>query len=186
MRSVIDRLEEGIIVLLLSGMTLLTFTQVVLRYVFGSGLFWALEATTYMFGWLVLLGMSYGIKAGSHIGVDILVRALSPAAQRGVGVAAGLLCMLYAGIVFYGGYVYVEKMHELGVEAEDLPIERWLLILVLPIGFGLLFLRLGQATWRILAGRQAGFRLADEAKDAIAQLQDPGDGPGGGAPATRP
>jgi C4-dicarboxylate transporter DctQ subunit len=152
-------------------MTLLTFTQVVLRYVFNSGLIWALEATTYLFGWLVLFGMSYGVKVGSHIGVDILVKALPAKGRRAVGVLAGLLCMLYAGIIFYGGYEYVAKMHQLGVEAEDIPIERWQLLIILPIGFALLFFRLAQATWRILAGKQSSFRLADEAREAIEQLQ---------------
>ncbi|MCC7049367.1 MAG: TRAP transporter small permease [Alphaproteobacteria bacterium] len=156
-------------------MTLLTFTQVVLRYVFNSGLVWALEATTYMFGWLVLFGMSYGVKVGSHIGVDVLVKTLPVRGQRAVGVLAGLLCMLYAVIIFYGGYEYVAKMHQLGVEAEDIPIERWMLLIILPIGFALLFVRLGQVTWRILAGRQEGFRLADEAREAIEQLQPEAD-----------
>jgi C4-dicarboxylate transporter DctQ subunit len=171
MARIVAKLEEGVIAFLLAAMTILTFVQVVLRYGFNSGLFWALEATTYMFGWLVLFGMSYGVKVGSHIGVDVLVKLLPKAGQRAVGVAAGLLCMLYAAIVFYGGYVYAEKMHTLGVEAEDLPIQRWLLIIILPIGFGLLFLRLAQTTWRIVTGRQTGLRLADEAREAIEQLR---------------
>ena len=35
---ILDRLEEGMIALLLGAMTLLTFLQVVLRYIFNSGL----------------------------------------------------------------------------------------------------------------------------------------------------
>jgi C4-dicarboxylate transporter DctQ subunit len=176
MAALLNKLEEGFIALLLASMTVLTFVQVVLRYVFNSGLFWALEATTYMFGWLVLFGMSYGVKVGSHIGVDVLVKTLSPRSQRAVGILAGLLCLLYAGIVFYGGTIYVDKMIMLNVEAEDLPIQRWLLIVILPIGFALLFLRLAQATWRIVAGKQSSFRLADEAREAIDQLHmDAGD-----------
>jgi len=183
MAAVINKLEEGVIAFLLAAMTVLTFVQVVLRYGFNSGLFWALEATTYMFGWLVLFGMSYGVKVGSHIGVDVLVKVLSPPAQRIVGILAGLLCMLYAGIIVYGGYIYVDKMYLLGVEAEDLPIQRWLLILILPIGFGLLFIRLAQVTWRILAGTQTSFRLADEAREAIEQLHM--DKPADAAPGTK-
>lgn len=186
MERIIGKLEEGVIAFLLAAMTLLTFVQVVLRYVFNSGLFWALEATTYMFGWLVLFGMSYGVKVGSHIGVDILVKQLSAKAQRAVGVLAGLLCLLYAGIVLYGGVVYVDKMHTLGVEAEDLPIERWLLIVILPIGFALLFFRLAQTTWRIVTGKQSGLRLADEAREAIDQLHGAAAPPQAGKPEGRP
>ncbi|MCW5770419.1 MAG: TRAP transporter small permease [Rhodospirillaceae bacterium] len=163
--------EEGVIALLLAAMTLLTFTQVVLRYVFNSGLVWALEANTYMFAWMVLFGMSYGVRRGSHIGVDIVVKATSPPMQRLIGLGAAALAMAYAALLGWGGYGYVMRMHAIGVEAEDIPVERWILLLILPIGFALLFLRLLQLAWRILRGRQSGFTLADEAKETIEQLR---------------
>ena len=72
--TVVNRLEEGIIALLLAAMTSLTFVNVIMRYVFNSGLTWALEITEFLFAWLILFGMSYGVKVGSHIGVDALVR----------------------------------------------------------------------------------------------------------------
>ena len=76
------RLEEGLIALLLAVMTLITFTQVVARYVFNFSFVWALELVTYLFGFLIFLGMSYGVRVGSHIGVDALVKALKPKAWR--------------------------------------------------------------------------------------------------------
>ena len=41
----------------LAAMTLLTFVQVVLRYVFAGGFVWSLEVTQYLFAWLVLIGI---------------------------------------------------------------------------------------------------------------------------------
>jgi C4-dicarboxylate transporter DctQ subunit len=168
------RVEEGLMAFHLAAMTLLTFVQVVLRYVFNSGFTWALEASTYMFGWMVLLGISYGVRTGAHIGVDVLVQQFSRPVRRVVGVIAALLCMAYAAILLLGSYNYVDTMHTLGVEAEDLPIQRWILILAMPIGFVLLLLRLLQVTWRIIQGTQDGFRLADEAREAIDQFHDDG------------
>jgi C4-dicarboxylate transporter DctQ subunit len=167
-----ERLEEGLIALLLAIMTILTFSQVVMRYVFNDGLTWALEATMYMFGWLIFIGISYGVRIGSHIGVDALVRILPPAGQRIAGLIAIALALLYAGLVFYGGYKYVDTMHTLSVEAEDLPIQRWVLLIVIPIGMGLMFLRLLQAGWAILRGKEAGLKLADEAKEMIDQFRE--------------
>jgi C4-dicarboxylate transporter DctQ subunit len=174
---IINRLEEALIGLLLAAMTLLTFSQVVLRYVFNSGYTWALEATTYMFGWMVLLTISYGVKAGSHIGVDVLVKMLPRQGQRVAGIVAGLLSMTYAIILLVGSYYYVDTMHTLGVEAEDLPIERWILLLALPIGFTLLLWRFAETTWRIVTGRETGLHLADEAREAIEQFQNGGKSP---------
>jgi C4-dicarboxylate transporter DctQ subunit len=169
---VVNRLEEGALATVLAAMTLLTFLQVVLRYGFNTGFGWALEATTYMFGWMVLLGMSYGVRVGSHIGVDLIVKQLPPRGQYCVGVLAGFLCAAYAAILLFGSWNYVDTMHTLGVEAEDLPIQRWILLSVLPIGFLMLLWRLAQLTWRIIVGAQTGFHLADEAREAIDQLRD--------------
>jgi C4-dicarboxylate transporter DctQ subunit len=163
----INRLEEGAIVLLLAGMTLLTFSQVVLRYVFNSGWGWALEATTYMFGWLVMVGISYGIKVGFHIGVDAVVNLMPRRGRRIVGVITTLLCLAYALMMACGAYDYFDTMHMLGVEAEDIPLPRWLLVSIMPIGFALLGIRLLQMLWGILSGRLGGFNLGDEAAEVL-------------------
>jgi C4-dicarboxylate transporter DctQ subunit len=167
LRAIAHRIEEGLIALILCAMTLLTFVQVVLRYVFGSGLLWALETTTYLFGWLVLIGISYGVRKRAHIGIDSLVQAMPPAVRRYIGLFVVAAALFYAGLMFYGGWVYLERLHILGVDAEDIPIQRWILALCLPIGFALLGLRLAEMGWRILTGRSPGFELADEAADAI-------------------
>ena len=67
-------------------MTLVTFTQVIARYVFNYSFVWALELTGVMFAWLIFIGMSYGVRVGAHIGVDALVKALGPRTARVVGV----------------------------------------------------------------------------------------------------
>ena len=167
MSRLINHLEEGFIALLLASMTLLTFLQVVLRYVFNSGFVWGVEATTYMFGWMVLFGISYGVRVHAHIGIDLLVKALPSGPRRWVGLLAVGLCLLYAGIMAYGSYNYIARLMRLGIEAEDIPVERWMLTIILPVGFGLLGLRLVQEAWAILSGRRAGFELADEAADVL-------------------
>lgn len=162
----VNRLEEGLIALLLTVMTLITFMQVVARYVFNYSFVWALELVTFLFGGLIFIGISYGVRVGSHIGVDALVKNLSPAKARVVGAAAAVLCMVYAAIVFTGGWVYVGKMVEIGIQAQDIPIPQWVPRLVLPVGFALLFFRFGQVLYRILTGREARL-LGDEVKEAL-------------------
>ena len=69
-------------------MTLVTFSQVVARYVFNSGAVWALELTVYLFAWLVLFGMSYGVKVHAHIGVDAFAKLFPQPVQRILALAA--------------------------------------------------------------------------------------------------
>ncbi len=85
--------------------------------------------------------MSYGVRVGSHIGVDALVRALGPRSARVLGAVAALCCVVYALIVLVGSWRYVSTMHMLGTLAQDVPIPVWIPQLVLPLGFALLALQ---------------------------------------------
>jgi len=172
----IDRVEEGLISLLLTVMTLLTFTQVVARYIFNYSFVWALELVTYLFAWLIFLGMSYGVRVGGHIGVDALVKSLAPGKARAVAIVATLLCMLYAAIVFYGGWIYVAKMVQIGIMGEDIPIPQWVPRLVLPVGYAFLFFRFGQLLYRLLSGKEVHL-LGDEVEEALKLRSDDADLP---------
>jgi C4-dicarboxylate transporter DctQ subunit len=169
--KILNQLEETVLAILLAAMTLVTFSQVIARYIFNTGSPWALEFTIFLFAWLILLGMSYGVRVGAHIGVDLLVKALSPTAQKIVGLVAIGLCMLYAAILFKGGWDTLDLLIMIEIEAEDVPVPLWIPTLILPIGFALLFLRFAQAGWNLITGQGPGMRLADETKDAIEQLK---------------
>lgn len=167
---IFNRLEEILIALLLAAMVSVTFIQVTLRYVFGSGILWGVECTGYLFGWLVLLGASYVLKKRAHIGVDALVQKLSPAWRRLLGLAATLLSLVYATIFFIGGLGYVGIMYGIGLKAEDINIERWILLSILPLGFALLWFRLLQLTWRIWTRKEFGFYLPGKTADELKLL----------------
>jgi C4-dicarboxylate transporter DctQ subunit len=166
---IVNAIEEGVIALLFAGMTLVTFSQVVARYVFNTGAVWALELTVYLFAWLVLFGMSYGVKVHAHLGVDAFVRLFGDGTRRVLGLGAVAAGLIYATILFLGSWEYVGKLYKIGIEAEDLPIPQWVPMAILPIGVALLFFRLAQVGWRILRHEQSGLLLGDEAADAIRQ-----------------
>ncbi len=184
-RRFLDGFESFLLSGLLTLMTLITFAQVIARYVFNYSFVWALELTNFLFGGLIFLGISFGVRVGAHIGVDIVVRMLAARTARRVAIVAAILCLVYAGIVFVGAWIYVGKMYDIGILAQDLPIPQWMPKLVLPIGFAMLLLRFAEVLWRIVAGRQASL-LADEAEDALRHRTDsPADEPAGAAPAQR-
>lgn len=155
---------------LLAAMTLLTFSQVVARYLFSSGAVWALEATTTLFAWMILFGMSYGIKISAHLGVDAIVQLLPYKAQRATAVLACLMCVLYAVILLDASFLasindnlnarggaieYIQKMKRVGIEMEDLPIPRWIAYIILPLGLALFVFRSLQALWMIVKGERS-------------------------------
>ncbi|QJT08805.1 TRAP transporter small permease [Oceanidesulfovibrio marinus] len=165
-RRFMNELEEGIISLLLASMTLLVFVEVVLRFGFNTGLLWAQELTLLLSAWMVLFGVSYGVKVGSHIGVDAVVRLLPPKTKRIVSAIACVLALIYCGLFLKGSYVYLAKMHLIGIELEDIPIPKWVGHSILIFGFLLLAFRILELLWRIIQGKAEGFSLHDEARDA--------------------
>ena len=156
---------------LMAAMTLVTFMQVVARYVFNYSFVWALELTGVMFAWLIFVGMSYGVRVGAHIGVDAAVKLLGKGAARVVSSIAAVLCIIYALIVTYGGYLYVRKMYDVGILMQDMPIQSWIPRMILPLGFALLAFRFAQVLWRLASGQEAHL-LGDEAKDALMLKED--------------
>lgn len=105
-RSFIDTIEETFIAALLGLMTLLTFANVIARYVFNSNILWALELTVFMFAWLVLLGASYAVKKGAHLGVDAILNVVSPGLRRNLGIVAGVVCVAFAFLLLKGAWDY--------------------------------------------------------------------------------
>ncbi len=139
----IDAFEEGFIALILAVMTLVTFWQVVMRYGFTSGWGGALQFTRILFAWLILFGMSYGLKIGSHLGVDAFIRLFPKPIFRAFGLVGALLTLLYAALLFdadwFGGLLgldnrgssggafdYVTKYYKLSrIGMEDLKFPVW-------------------------------------------------------------
>lgn len=105
-RSLIDRLEETMIAILMALMTALTFANVIARYIFNSNILWALELTVFMFAWMVLLGASYALKKSAHLGVDAIINRVSPGLRRILGLIAALACVLYAFFLLKGAWDY--------------------------------------------------------------------------------
>ena len=105
--------EETVIALILGLMTMLTFINVILRYVFNSSLIWGLEVVLILFAWLVLFGVSYGVKVTAHLGVDALTNILPPALRRLAGLVAGVICIVYAFLLLKGAWDYWAPFAEL-------------------------------------------------------------------------
>jgi len=133
---------------------MLLFTNVVLRYLFDTGLIWVLELVQYLFAWVVLVGAAHGVKVGIHLGIDILLERLSDHWRRVVLILAVLCCIVFVAIVDYHSFVYTYRIYEWGDLTEDLQIPQWIPYVSIPVGLSLMlyhFLFLG---WEIITGKR--------------------------------
>src|SRR6187455_2041413 len=83
------------VALCLAVMVVLVFGNVVLRYVFNSGIATSEELSRWLLVWLTFLGAIVALREHSHLGVDTLVRALPPFGKKICFIASYVL-MLYA------------------------------------------------------------------------------------------
>jgi C4-dicarboxylate transporter, DctQ subunit len=104
-RDAVNRLEENFIAILLAAITFISFTQVIARYGFNSGWGGALELTRILFAWLILFGMSYGVKHGMHLGVDALIRVFPKPLFRAAAIFGAFCCLLYAAMLLHAGWL---------------------------------------------------------------------------------
>jgi TRAP-type transport system small permease protein len=114
MRNVVDwffKVLELLVVLCLFAMVVMVFGNVVMRYVFNSGILISEEMSRYAFIWLTYLGAMIAMREGGHLGVDTLVKKL-PLLGKKICFVLSESLMLFCNVLFLWGTF---KMHELQV-----------------------------------------------------------------------
>jgi C4-dicarboxylate transporter DctQ subunit len=172
MMRFMNRAEEAFICILLISTTLLVFVDVVMRFGFNSGFMWSQELTLHMSAWMVLFGASYGLKVGSHIGMDAFVKLFPSTGRRILTAIAAVLALIYCGLIFYGSWIYLKKMKMIGIDLEDLPIRAWVAHSPLLFGYLFLIIRLSMILYSVITGKADGFKHADEAKESMALAEE--------------
>ena len=71
--SVLIRIAQILLVIMVA----LVFTNVVLRYVFNSGIYWSEEASLVIVIWFTFIAFALGVKEDLHISISVLPRKMS-------------------------------------------------------------------------------------------------------------
>ena len=198
--AMVTRIEENILATLLAIMAVVSFAQVIARYGFNTGWGGALEFTRVTFAWMILFGMSYGIKTGSHLGVDALIRLFPKRVFKAAALFGAAASLLYGvallsadwmqdlGATTRGGGAidYWSKFFKLGLGMEDLRypawademfgtgdrVPRWMAYLMLPVGLGLFAFRCLEAFIDIWRDKRELIVAGHEAEDLVAENQN--------------
>jgi TRAP-type mannitol/chloroaromatic compound transport system permease small subunit len=142
------------------AIVLVMATNVLLRYLFRTGSVWSQELEWHLLVPLVLVGMSYALRHGEHVRVDILYARFGARGQAQVDLLSALLTVAVALAILWLSLKYVGQAFEIGEKSADpggLPY-RWALKALIPAGFGLLALQ------GVAAALAAGARLRQAAR----------------------
>lgn len=133
-------IENGLLVLLLTGMVLLATLQIVLRNVWDTGLSWADPALRVAVLWMTLLGAMAATRDDNHIQIDLLTRFLSEQIKAYVRLVTDLFSAFICGLLAWHGsrFVYFEWQDGSTLFAS---VPAWICELIIPLGFGVMALR---------------------------------------------
>ena len=126
------------------ALVLVTFTVVMLRYLFQLGWIAMQESILYLHASLFLLGAAYTLKKDGHVRVDIFYRGFSAKGKALVDLLGSLLLLLpVCSFLLWASWDYVTiawSIHEGSQEAGGLPYV-YLLKTLIPVAVLLLILQ---------------------------------------------
>lgn len=92
------------IALLLAGMVVLVFGNVVLRYAFNTGITFSEELSRIFFVWLTFLGAVVAMREHGHLGMDTLLRKLPPSGAKAAALAGHSLMLWACWLMISGSW----------------------------------------------------------------------------------
>ncbi len=132
--------------------------NVLLRYAFHTGTVWSQELEWHLMAPICLFGMSYALRHGEHVRVDVMFARFSTRSKDFVEFLSSLILMAISLIVIWLSLSYVMQSWSIGEGSANpggIPA-RYIVKSLIPIGFALMFVQaFGQAIRFYLAWRRA-------------------------------
>lgn len=166
------RALELLLAALLLAMVVMVFANVVLRYVFNSGITASEELSRYCFVWLTFLGAVVAMRDDAHLGMSNMVELL-PRTGRVVCAALSQMLIVACCVLLVWG---TARQHEVNATTHA-PVTEMSLIWVYGMGYvtGLAVALLALAKlWRIVAGRVTDAELIGVVEDEALPPRPPG------------
>ncbi len=130
----IDRLEDSLLVLILTCMILLASTQIVMRNFLGEGIIWIDPLLRLLVLWIALAGAIVATRSDNHIHIDIFRKQL-PASwekwlKRLVYLLSSLVCLT---VGWYAARFVISEYRYGGAAFGEIP--SWIGAVIIPVGF---------------------------------------------------
>lgn len=118
--SVGRRIEVAIYTVLGVAMTLLMFSNAVLRYVFDSSIVWSEEVIRVFFVFAMFIAITGGFLRNEHIGFDSLAK-IPGVFNVLCRVVTGLCLIIVGGLLAYHGGIFTLMTGDVPLPATDWP-----------------------------------------------------------------
>lgn len=156
------RAEDALLFFILIGMILLAGTQIFLRNLFDTSLFWGDEMLRLMVLWLAVAGGLAASRLDKHISIAVIDRFLPATAKMATRIVIDLFTAALCALFAWQSARFVYSSYEYGdTVMRDVPA--WAAQVIMPIGFALMALRHLVLTFtRPLRGRDESIEAGGE------------------------
>lgn len=121
----------------LALMGIFIFGNVVLRYVFNSGITWAEEFSRFLFIWLIFLGAIGALKDNNHLGFTSLVQRMPPTLKKITYIVSNILVVGCLWIFFTGSLEMTMMTQHTLSPATGIPVA-YMYAVGVPVSFAML------------------------------------------------
>jgi len=153
----LDKNAERWLLLVFYVMLVITMAiEVLRREIFSYSSIWGEEIVRYSFIYLAWIGAAVAVKERGHIRIDVIVHYLGPRAKTLIYIFGDLVMFAVAIIALYWSFETVLVSAKFGSVTDGLRISKVWFLLAVPVGFGLMIIRLIQSFLRDLRSLRDG------------------------------
>lgn len=144
---IIARIEDAMLVIILSSMIILAGTQIILRNIFQSGFTESDTLLRILVLWVGMIGAVVATRERRHISIDILTRYLSGKVRLYVDVIINVFVVIVCGLLATHSARMLMVDYTDGTIAFG-KVPTWALESILPVAFSIITLRYVMYTWQ--------------------------------------
>lgn len=134
----LKQIDKFASILMLGIMCFCITLQVFFRYVLSNALQWPEEVSRYAFLCAVFLGASFAAAEGRHLEISVLKNLFGRTVKLAVTLISAAATVVFCGIMCVWGGRLVEFIHESGQTASSIPLDMYLLYIVVPVSMALM------------------------------------------------
>lgn len=118
----LTRVIEAIVAVLMAGITILTFVQVVRRFVFGAVFPWAEELAIYGMIWVTFFGAVLCVRYSEHTRIDAFILVLPHKIRKWIEALDLVICFVFMLLMSYYSIDLLKMTGKLLSTAARLPM----------------------------------------------------------------
>jgi TRAP-type C4-dicarboxylate transport system permease small subunit len=138
--GVIGRVEQILLVILLSALILVAFSQIILRNIFSTGIDWGDAFVRSLVLWTGFIGATIAAREGKHISIDVVSRWLSPRGSVAVAITIHAFSFVICCFLTFAALKFVDNEFQMK-GAAFLGVPSWASETILPLAFVMMALR---------------------------------------------